>query len=572
MNNWKQAVLPCLLLAIVALIPQFYLCFERGAKWHGGFAYFDADEFGYAAYLQAVIDGKGRHADPYTGKQSKSETLYSIQFFPPYALSLLGWLGLTASSIFLLLVPLVAIISGLLIFALIHEVTGNSKIAAAGVLGVLILAALAAIPIPGLAPSAKRGFGQFPFLRRYLPAFPFMLLLAFTLSLWRGLTKSLWWAVGSGIFFALLVYSYFYLWTAALAWSALFLFLWILFQPDRRRTIKVSGVLAAFAVSVVPWIWLVSNRSKSFDGDQVLRHTRALDLFQTAEVAGAVIVICIAWLRGWKDRRLIFIASLALTPFILFNQQVITGRSLQSFHYAQFVTNYWIIMAIFIALGMWRTMPKRIPNLLLVGSLVIGLMLSVQAANSSYAVSARVDQAQGLKKRLDPGVVFSPNIALMYALPGQNQPLWAQHSYTFANLTLLEQRQRFFQFLYYQKLPVDQLKLALEKDSTSRVEVFGSARANELLSQDHKPITDAEINEAVNEYVEFSKSFTPMVTLSYAVVAPGDDLTNLDLWYERDSGESFEDLTIYRLKLRKPEGFPSSTLVRTGLAEIAQRK
>lgn len=561
MRHWKHALLPTLLLVIVVLIPQLYLCFQRGANWHGGFAYSDSDEFGYSAYLQAVIDGQGRHADPYTGTASNNETLYSIQFVPPYALSVFGYVGLSASTIFVLLVPLVALVSGVLIFGVIYDVTGNPKLAAAGILAVLFLSALTAVPIPGLAASAKRGFGHFPFLRRYLPAFPFMLFFGMTLSLWRGLTRSLWWAVIAGVCFCLLVFSYFFLWTAALAWSACLLILWFIFQPDRRRTIEVSGILIIFTASVVPWVWLVSKRAHSFDSDQILQHTRALDLFQTAEVLGALIVAWLLKSNNWKDRSVIFIASLALTPFLLFNQQAITGRSLQSFHYAQFVTNYWIVLATLIALAMWRTMPRRVPSLLLYGSLAIGLMLSIKAAGSSYAVSERIDQAQGLRERLDPGTVFSPNIAIMYALPGRNQPLWAQHAYTFANLSLSEQRQRFFHFLYYQKLSLDQVKLALEIDFTSRVEVFGSARANELLTVDHRPITDSEIGQAVQEYAVFCKSFTPSVPLAYAVVAAGDDLSNLDLWYERDAGQKFEDLTIYRLRLRNLDQPPRTSLL-----------
>ena len=45
-------------------------------NWNGGFAYLDPDEFAYAGYLQALIDGHSRLIDPYTGRQASE--LFSI--------------------------------------------------------------------------------------------------------------------------------------------------------------------------------------------------------------------------------------------------------------------------------------------------------------------------------------------------------------------------------------------------------------------------------------------------------------------------------------------------------------
>ena len=69
-----------------------------------------------------------------------------------------------------------------------------------------------------------------------------------------------------------------------------------------------------------------------------------------------------------------------------------------------------------------------------------------------------------------------------------------------------------------------------------------------------RPITEEEIVNAVKEYGLFVRSFDSRLAvnpiLSYAVVSPNDDLSNLDRWYERSAGEKNGEFIIYALKLR----------------------
>src|SRR5205823_4915801 len=102
-------------------------------------------------------------------------------------------------------------------------------------------------------------YSFFPFLRRYQPALPFPLLFVFCVFIWRAIrTKSnriaASWAVGAGMIIAALIFSYFYLWTAALAWlagCALIYFVWM--RESRTRVVLVSAIAIAFAViALVP--------------------------------------------------------------------------------------------------------------------------------------------------------------------------------------------------------------------------------------------------------------------------------------------------------------------------------
>ena len=68
--------------------------------------------------------------------------------------------------------------------------------------------------------------------------------------------------------------------------------------------------------------------------------------------------------------RFLFAASFALMPLAVFNQQVITGRSLQPFHYESFIANYVTLVGAFVTIVTIRrsanspgsTMPHRLAN------------------------------------------------------------------------------------------------------------------------------------------------------------------------------------------------------------------
>ena len=65
--QWKWGILAALALMILGLYPQMHLWAREGRSWAGAYAYFDRDEVAYSAYLQALIDGRPRRNDPYTG-------------------------------------------------------------------------------------------------------------------------------------------------------------------------------------------------------------------------------------------------------------------------------------------------------------------------------------------------------------------------------------------------------------------------------------------------------------------------------------------------------------------------
>src|SRR5882724_6068044 len=168
-QQWKSGLVAAALLAIITSLPQIYLCYERGLEWNGSYSYVDPDEFAYSAYVNALIDGRPRRNNPYTGEDGGPfETLFSIQFIPAYSIAIPARIfGVSASTAFIALVPTVTIASTLILFIFLFEFTQNSFVSAAGAIGILCFGVLAA-QTPWAFPSVPI---PFPFLRRYLPAF-----------------------------------------------------------------------------------------------------------------------------------------------------------------------------------------------------------------------------------------------------------------------------------------------------------------------------------------------------------------------------------------------------------------
>jgi len=81
-------------------------------------------------------------------------------------------------------------------------------------------------------------------------------------------------------------------------------------------------------------------------------------------------------------------------------------------------------------------------------------------------------------------------------------------------------------------------------------------RHNPNLRVDWTPITTIEIEDALKRYAEFAwtvdRARIDRFPLTYLLTPSKEniDFTNLDKWYEHDSGEQFEEFTLYRVRLR----------------------
>lgn len=604
--RWKWWILPATAMVLLSLIPQIHFWLVRGRDWNGAYATVQGDEFLYSAYINALTDGRSRRNDPFAGRDSTPmaplpESTFSIQFIPAYAISLSARVfRASASTAFVALSAATALLASLSLFWLLASVTGDRKLAVVGVLLVLCCGELAGDQgIVGVLLLGHQRSVFMPFLRRYQPAAAFPLFFGFFVLVWRSLTvevsrRARLYSTLAGLTLAVLIFSYLYLWTAAAAWLACLALLWLYLRPaaERRRNFQPFAITAAIAtVALLPYAYLVSRRGRSLDDVQILMLTHRPDLFHTPELISAFILVAlILSVRSGRfkqhEPRVIFAASLALLPFLLFNQQVLTGRSMQPFHFDLFVANYAVLVSLLIVGALlWQPVPKRL--LLWIGLLCfswgaveVSLLALARtkadvASDQTIPVLLRLKELskqdgtlEGLRDRGKvSALVFSPHVEVMQLLPTWTPQgtLLGAGALDFGSAPSHRARKDLlYIYLYYCGANGERLREYLnEKSHDSYMDfyansvIFGDERIIPQLSLHPKPIQKDEIEQEVGVYQAYVDSFSIERVLEHPVtyvITKGEaepDLSRIDRWYERDVGERVGAYTLYRLKLRE---------------------
>ena len=595
--RWRWGLLAAVAMAFLSLYPQIDLWVTRGADWKGSFALLSYDEEVYAAYINGLVLGRPRRTEPLEipnpGKP-QHESLFSIQFVPAYCIALpTRAFGLTVAESFILLTLLMAYVSTLILFYLLASVTRDELFAAAAALAVLILGTLAARHSVAMGWFGRNWYGSFLFLRRYVHAFAFPIFLGFILLTRRALIEpdrqARRAALASGVLFAVLVFSYFFLWTAALAWLFCLVLIWLVARRSEwLLVVKRVAPTVLFAVSALTvYAFMFWQRNSVTERRWLaLNFTRTPDLYRAPEWIGAVTIGLLIWTvkKGRAELReplVLFACSLALMPFVAFNQQIVTGRSLEPVHYEMFSANYLSLLAFaFTLFVLWRGrqvdgeshFPRR--PIALVACLVIawGVVemtgVTLQSKDRNVArdlfmpVTKRLsalaaEHGKGINER---EVVFSPNILLIsdnIAAAAPQTPFWGTHVPLFAGLSSEEQQQRYFQYLYYTGVSPETLRIAFENNDMLQVgSAFGYFRYNPTLSANFHPITIGEIEDKVREYRDYIATFdherARQTQISYVVlgVRSNFDFANLDKWYVRDAGEDIGPFILYQVRLR----------------------
>lgn len=600
--QWKWGALAALAMTVIALYPQINLWLTRGKDWHGSYVMTQGDEVIYSAYVNALIDGRPRKNDPFSGRdvlpgQPAYESLHSIQFVPAYLLALPARaFGFNASTAFIWLLLIATIASALAIFWLLATLTGDSKSSAAGTLITLCFGALAG---SDCCWSANAFTEMVPFLRRYQPAASFPLFFVFCVFIWRAVTREssrarLIYSFVAGTLLAVMVFSYFYIWTAAAAWFACVALLWVLFRRDQfRRMAVTSVVVGAFGIaSVAAFLMMFRNRNPIMDQGQLLVPTRAPDLFNQPEIVGFITLGVLAY-AAWRKRvdirspLVLFAFSFTLLPFVVFNQQVLTGMSLQPIHYKVFIANYVALISVVLVSLIWwraRDAQRRIAPVVLVVATLLALgwgALEVFRATGHWAQKEKLrDDLFAVAQRLtaianEDGTLAAARagqaafptvftltvdealeVSMSFPSYSPMAVLWSLHSDAF--ISPRESRDRYYQHLYYSGLTPKMVEARMRENVFwVVVPLFGSERVVPGLVHDFKPITRADIQEERRRYADFYNNFTRErainPTLKFVVVPDGLGLPNfgnLDRWYERDSGEKVGAFTIYRVRLR----------------------
>jgi len=400
-------------------------------------------------------------------------------------------------------------------------------------------------------------------------------------------------AVFAGIILAVLVFSYFYLWTAAAAWLGCIGILWLYFRPlDRSKGLVVLTIIGAItAIALVPYGYLVSHRPATLDEQQTLISTHQPDLFRIPEILGFMILVAlvIGLFRNMIERtepRLIYAASLGLLPFVVFNQQILTGKTMQAYHFEAFVLNYAVLVGLLITVALfWKPIPGRLLLWIAVlcflwGFVEVGVPSRLTSVPSAVANDQIVPVLLRLKvlskedgtladlraKGNASTLVFSPQLVVTTLLPTWTSQgtLLDPGGLDFGTTSREEQKEFFYLHLYYSRADMGAFRKALNGSLDDRTFIhyaqtiiFGHERIVPALSFHFQPIQPEEIENEIHLYQAYADSVSREQILKrpikYAITSADSnfDFSNIDRWYERDAGERVGAYILYRLKLRE---------------------
>jgi len=578
-----------LAMCLLALYPQISLWISQGSNWNGSYFVSNYDETAYSAYVNKLIEGGTRKSDPFIGHKNEpqSETLYSIQFIPAYSIAIPARIfGVSVSTAFIFLSLFIAIFSTIVLILLFYDQTGEILISTVGSLVVLCFGT--AIAFQGELRYLIDGrllVDFLPFLRRYQPGFAFPLFFIFCLFVWRSagadrINKLIYCSVAGGLVFAALVFSYFYLWTAAAAWLFCFAVISLIVnKSNRKNVLVVSGIIGVFAAAaLIPFFYLLSLRNQNLDSIQLLTLTRMPELFSLSMVFG--IVTAILAVLFYKRRnpnldvgRLVVILTFALTPVILFNQQMLTGRSLQPIHYEIFIANYLVLISAVLLL--WNVVITKGASfrraLVYLGVVAVSWgFFEAYGSASRNAISAEIrdeslpaiEYANTLAVSPERSIIHATNFvtADFVSSASSSRSLWNAHTSSSGGVDIQENKRLFYLYLYYSGIGPKELSDALKHNSFEMfAAIFGSERALPSLGNGAKKITIEEVNDEIKKYADFSNTFSEKEAREYvlsSIIVPTEaepSFTNIDKWYMRDNKKDFGLFTVYRLSLKAPK-------------------
>ncbi|HEV8592238.1 MAG TPA: hypothetical protein VGQ55_09050 [Pyrinomonadaceae bacterium] len=587
-STWKYALIPAIAMTILALYPQVSLWISQGSAWNGSYHVTNYDEVAYSAYVNALINGAPRKNDPFLGRSDspetpQPETLYSVQFIPAYSIAIPArLLGLSASTAFILLIVIIAIFSSLAVYWLFYDAVSDTQLSAVGTLAVLCLGTAAAFAGELRFLLTGNILADFlPFLRRYQPGFAFPIFFVFCVLAKRAFNSEFGkqaakHAVATGITFTILVYSYFYLWTAAAAFLACFgAASFVLNRAAWKRIATVCLIVGVIGVAaLVPYFYLLNQRSTNLDNVQLLALTRVPQFAAPSLIIGLIIaaIAVFAIRKGrstWKDVRLPLIFGLSLMPLILFNQQVITGHSLQPVHYELFIANYMVVAAAILTLSLFLGVSEgeteAMPNprwLVYLGFAVFFWgFYETAAPTARNAITAEIRDESVLavryaaKSASKGTAILATNFVTADAIPTFTnvRPLWNPHTSSAGGVDVEENKRLFYLHVYFSGFNEESLRQALRGHSFEvTAALFGANRALPDLGEG-APVTSAEIDAACAKYATFARSFDARqaydpVLSSFIVPTELDTPGNIDRWYDRDEGKDFGFFRVYKLK------------------------
>lgn len=345
-KNHKWAVLFAFLVGVIVAFPQFYFPYDHADTYQGIYIANTDNEAGYLNRLQEVRDGHLLLGSA-TFKDGKDDPF--IQ--PPLGEIIIVYLGKTffldLNNTVLLTRFLFAFLGFLAVYGFVFLISKAKLTALAAATAVCLARSLLSrgaffTLLQGGSPTAA-------FLDFYRPVQPqanFLFFFGFLLFFWLFFEKKQRiWGVISALILGLSFYVYPYTWSFIYAFLGV-LCLILIFQkkwPDVKRIIimTLGGIFIAlpyflnvYRATLHPYFEEATLRFGLIETHQPILGFLVLSIF---------IIFLLFFPRKWPERY-IFSLALFIAPFIVLNQQIITGKNFNSGHYHWFICQPLVVV------------------------------------------------------------------------------------------------------------------------------------------------------------------------------------------------------------------------------------
>lgn len=334
-KNHKWAFLLALISGLIIAFPQFYFRYDSDVPYQGIDLHGSHEESFYLNRIKEVQDGSLSLGCPFL--KNNKNTPYIT---PPLGEIITAALGKTFFLALNNTILLARFLFPFAIFLLIYFfVVSFSRDKLAGLTAAaLVILGRHLISLKGLWQllQAKPASDNFlVFFRPVHPQVSSLFFFAFLLFFWLFFIKKQWrWGIASALCLGLSFYLYPFLWMFLYPCAGMFLLI-LLWQKKFADVKRIGLIVLAGLVIGIPYFVNFYYASLHPLFSEVLARVGTFKTHQPF-LHPLPFLLLAAYLlffsRGWKERY-IFSLALILTPFIVFNQQVLTGRQLVVLHF-----------------------------------------------------------------------------------------------------------------------------------------------------------------------------------------------------------------------------------------------
>lgn len=392
LKDHKWAILLAFIAAVIIASPQVYLRYDLGDSYQGiEIMGASDDEQNWLPRVREVQDGY---------------PTFSCVFFKdgkdwPYLLQPLGTimfassgslLSLDFNNTILLSRFFFSFIVFLIIYAFVFFLSKN-KLTALSITTFFVLAK-ALFNRTLIAHLLSWGSPSLKFLNLTRPVNPLMtyfFFFGFLLFFWLFLKRKQWrWGILSALFLGLSFYDYFFTWTFLYSFLGVLVIIFLL-QKNWQKIKMILAVSIGAAFMAIPYFINVYQVTTTPYYQESVQKAALLDVrepFLGFLVPILFVIFLLFFPKKWKDR-FFFGLALVIAPFIVLNQQLITGKVLSYVHYYWYyhkpLAIIFLLMIFFFWLSQrnWHFFKKAFAVFLILASIGCGIWIQ----SASYAAN-----------------------------------------------------------------------------------------------------------------------------------------------------------------------------------------